>query len=177
MQLIPILIPKSYIPKSWIDPRIEVRASSIEGQGMFAREPIQQGEVVVVWGGQVFSEADIKAGKARDRSSIPIDDGIFLGSRYDEPESLDEYMNHNCNSNVWMQDEVTLVARWDIAKDEELTLDYALWEADPSWQMKCSCGSPMCRKLVTGNDWKLTQLQIRYRDRFSPYIAARIQKL
>jgi hypothetical protein len=32
-----------------------------------------------------------------------------------------------------MTDEVTLVARREIAADEELTADYALWEMDPGW--------------------------------------------
>jgi hypothetical protein len=177
MQIMPIRLAQSYIPRSWTDPRIEVRASSIQGKGMFACKPIKKGEIVVIWGGQVFSEAEFKSGKARERSTVPIDDGLYLGSVYNDPENLDEYMNHSCDSNVWLKDEVTLIARRDIAKGEELTIDYALWEASSAWQMLCCCGSPLCRKLITGRDWKLPELQIRYQDHFSPYIAARIQNL
>lgn len=169
-----ILIEK-YISKSWIDPRIEVRTSSIQGRGMFACEPIRRGEVVVIWGGEVFSESDLKADKARDRSVVPIGEGLYLGDGYDVPESLDEYMNHHCDSNVWMQDEVTLVAKRDIAQGEELTIDYAMWETDPAWQMECNCGSPVCRQSITGNDWQLLEVQMRYKGHFSPYVAARIK--
>jgi hypothetical protein len=172
-----ISLAKSYTLQSWIDPRIEICVSSIHGKGMFACEPIQKGEVVVVWGGQVFSEANIKAGKAKERSIVQIDEGFYIASKLDEPEELDEYTNHHCDSNIWMQDEVTLVARRNIDKGEELTIDYALWETDPSWQMLCYCGSPSCRRVVTGNDWKLPELRIRYQEHFSPYIVARIQNL
>lgn len=177
MQAMSSLLPKKYNSKSWIDPRVEIRASSIEGKGMFAREPIQKGEVIVVWGGKVFSEADIQAGKARERSLVDIDEGVYLGTTTDEPEELDEFMNHNCDSNVWLEDEITLVARRHIAKNEEITVDYALWETDYSWEMECYCGSPFCRKLITGNDWKLTEVQIRYQNHFSPYVVERIKKL
>ena len=40
------------------------------------------------------------------------------------------YTNHSCDPNVWMQDEVTLAARRDIAIGEELTIDYAMIEGD-----------------------------------------------
>ncbi len=40
-------------------------------------------------------------------------------------------LNHSCDSNLWMADEATVVARRDIAAGEELTLDYALHPASP----------------------------------------------
>lgn len=175
MQAISNRLGKNYNSQSWINPRVEIRASSIQGKGMFAREPIQKGEVIVVWGGKVFSEADIQAGKARERSLVDIDEGVYLGNTVDEPEELDEFINHNCDSNVWLQDEITLVARRHIAKGEEITVDYALWETDSSWEMECYCGSPFCRKLITGNDWKLKEVQIRYQNNFSPYVVERIK--
>lgn len=169
------VLTKKYLSQSWLSPRIEVRTSSIQGKGMFACEPIRKNEVVVIWGGEVFSEAEIQANHAREQGIIPIDEGLYLADRYDAPECLDEYMNHHCNANVWLQDEVTLVTKRDVAKDEELTIDYALWETDPFWHMACHCNSPHCRKLITGNDWKLLEVQIRYKGHFSPYVATRIE--
>jgi hypothetical protein len=40
----------------------------------------------------------------------------------------DHYLNHSCDPNVWMIDEVTLAARRDIAKGEEVVADYAMWD-------------------------------------------------
>jgi hypothetical protein len=78
-----------------------------------------------------------------------------------------------------MTDEVTLVARRDIAQDEELTADYAMWEADENHVMRwaCVCGSPRCRGRVTGQDWRLPELPQRYRGHFSPLINQRIARL
>ena len=88
-------------------------------------------------------------------------------------------MNHSCDPNVWMNDEVTLVAMRDITAGEELTADYAMWSTDPSWTLPtpCGCGSRPCRRTVTGSDWKLKDLQERYRRHFSPYINDRINLL
>ncbi len=44
---------------SWLDPRIEVRSSRIEGRGLFAREPIHAGEVVAVMGGIPITTAQL----------------------------------------------------------------------------------------------------------------------
>jgi uncharacterized protein len=88
----------------------------------------------------------------------------------------DHYLNHSCDPNVWMVDEVTLAARRDMAKGEELAADYALWEEDENHVMRwtCSCGSPFCRGRVTGRDWRLRDLRERYRWHFSPFINDRI---
>jgi hypothetical protein len=78
-----------------------------------------------------------------------------------------------------MRDEVTLVARRDIEAGEELTVDYALFEGDESWvaDWKCQCASEWCRKEITGKDWRLLELQERYRNHFSPWINRRIEAM
>jgi hypothetical protein len=42
--------------------------------------------------------------------------------------------------------------------DEELTIDYAMTDDEP-YEMECQCGSEACRKLITGADWRQTELQ------------------
>ena len=49
---------KGYRPTEWMDPRIQIRPSSIHGKGMFAITPIQQGKVVNIWGGTVLLTND-----------------------------------------------------------------------------------------------------------------------
>ena len=81
-------------------------------------------------------------------------------------------MNHSCDPNVWMLDQVTLVTRREIEPGGELTADYALWEADEGWvgRWECRCGASRCRGRVTGQDWRSRELQERYRGHFSPFI-------
>lgn len=64
--------------------------------------------------GTVFSKAEIDAGRANKRTLMQIDEELWLGSRIDEPLSDDYFLNHSCDPNLWMLDEVTLVARRDI---------------------------------------------------------------
>jgi hypothetical protein len=54
---------KQYALSEWLDPRIEIRPSPIGGQGLFARAPIAVGEPVVLWGGTVYTRAEVEAGK------------------------------------------------------------------------------------------------------------------
>lgn len=65
-----------------------------------------------------------------------IGEGVYLGSpvgTYDrERANKGDFINHSCDPNVWMQDEVTSVARRDVRAGEELTMDYAMIREDDS---------------------------------------------
>lgn len=163
-------------PCSWVDSRIEARFSSISGIGLFATAPIAVGEVVVVWGGRLFSRAEVDSGIPRERSLAMVDHDLFLGSLPEDPVVIDEFMNHSCLPNVWLADAVTLIARHPIARGDELTIDYALWDTDAAWSMACCCGTPLCRGVNTGADWRIPALQRRYQGHFSPYVARMIAR-
>lgn len=167
--------PSKYLPESIVDPRIVLRKSPIAGLGLFVWKPISQGEVVIRWGGTVFTEAQVCAGIARERSLGVIGESLYIGSAYDGPENKDEFLNHACDPNLWMFDAVTLVARRDLQPGEELLTDYALWETNESWSMVCQCKSPLCRRVISGDDWGDPILQERYQGHFSPYINTRIR--
>jgi uncharacterized protein len=143
---------------------------------VFTREPIFEGEVVAIWGGVVMTSADIEAGAAKPHSIAEIGENILLASLPKDEDSIADFMNHSCDPNVWFLDEVTLVARHDISPDEEITVDYALWGSQPSWQ-ECLCGADLCRGLVSEDDWRRVDLQARYEGHWSPYIEARIRTL
>lgn len=63
------------------------------------------------------------------------------------------YFNHSCAANVAYDDNGSFVAARDIKKDEELFLDYGRMFTDSKFKMKCNCGAPNCRHLITGRDW------------------------
>lgn len=120
-----------------------------------------------------MSEAEIRAGRAKPNTVALIAEGVYLAARPDEPWSADDFMNHSCDPNVWMEDEVTLATRRDVDAREELTADYALWGSDGEWV--CACGSPVCRRTITADDWRLPDVQSRYAGHFSPFVAERIR--
>ena len=167
-------------PLSWTDSRLEVRSSPIHGKGLFATAPIRQGEVVIIWGGSLFTAEDIRAGKAAEHSYAAIREGIFLGHPCELGNSTDDFMNHSCDPNIWMTNEITWVARRDISTGEEVTGDCAMyWEPDEEeWEpWECHCGSTLCRKVFTSRDWRQVELHERYGNHFMPYINERIKRL
>jgi hypothetical protein len=158
-----------YLLTSWIDPRIEARTSQIHAVGLFASGDIHAGSVVIVYGGRVVGNDYI--------SSLPSWSCIALSETQSllQPEGDPaRFVNHGCDSNLWMADATTAVAKRLIAGDEEITLDYALVSAGGDWQMECRCGSANCRGLVTAEDWQRPEVQQRYAGHFSPFINHRI---
>jgi SET domain-containing protein len=171
---------KIYRSTNWYDPRVEIRPSLIQGGGMFARSLIQAGEIVAIMGGAVMTEDEFHAYIATTPrfNASQIGENLHLVDLIQTPEAVDGSINHSCDSNLWLQDEVTVVARRAIAAGEELTLDYALITVSPDWQLDrpCQCGTSACRHTITGNDWQLPEVQQRYQGHFAPFINERIRK-
>ncbi len=171
---------KIYRTTSWYDARVEIRSSLIQGGGMFAREPIQTGEIVAIIGGTVMTEDEFHAYIATTSrfNATQIGEPLHLVDLIQTPETVAGSINHSCDSNLWLQDEVTIIARRTIAPGEELTLDYALTTVEPHWQLDqpCQCGTIVCRHTITGNDWQLSDVQHRYQGHFAPFINERIRK-
>jgi hypothetical protein len=175
-----------YRATDWIDPRIAIRPSPVHGRGSFARAPIRCGEVVTIWGGtKLLTEDDLAGDRARAWRQEgyvwgTIGEGLYLAQRLDAgQEDVTDLINHSCDPNVWMLDEVTLAARRDVGVGEELTIDYAMFEGTEAWASpwRCRCGSALCRGAFTGRDWRRRDLQERYAGHFSPFINDRIARL
>jgi SET domain-containing protein len=157
---------------SWFSPKTEKRASPIQGRGLFAREAIAAGEIVAVKGGTIMDAAAFA--RIRDAVSpaeIQIEEGLYIAPRSaTEVEANILCLNHSCNPNVGVRGQITFVAMRDIPVEAELTIDYAMIDGDPAERMECSCGARECRKIITGSDWRLRELQQRYAGYFSRYI-------
>lgn len=150
--LIPCYFDFMPLKETWINPKIEIKETPNKGKGVFATKTIKTGETVLVWGGEYTNKKGVEKAKEKGKLVLQWDDNLF--SVENAGEDLGYYINHACDSNTWMKDAYTLVARRDIAAGEEVTADYALWEADPNYISKweCQCGLPVCRKRITGND-------------------------
>jgi len=176
------MTPARYRSLTWIDPRQEFRASPTQGIGSFARAVIREGEPVEIVGGTLMTEAEFWAfQQVTPRfNAIQIGEDLHL---VEDPQMTAQRkggsLNHSCDSNLWLADGVTLVARREIAAGEELTVDYGLFTVQPDWKLEqpCHCGAVDCRHTITGNDWKIPAMQARYYPHFSPFINKRIERL
>ncbi|HEY1074493.1 MAG TPA: AAA family ATPase [Patescibacteria group bacterium] len=161
---------------SWINSKAEIKVSPVQGKGLFARELIKGGEEVVRWGGEYTDRVGAEVARNTGKLVMQWDDNLF--SIEDRGDDDAYFINHSCEPNLWMKDAYTLIARRDINPGEELTADYALWEADENYvsRWECKCGSSRCRHKITGKDWRRPELQKHYKDHFSPLINKRMQR-
>jgi SET domain-containing protein len=144
---------------------IELRPSKIDGTGVYAVPSLRRDMTVA----EGITERDfenlipwerIRALDSEVRKKI---DAFCIGTPegFIPPEDLDFnkltiewYLNHSCDGNVGFNPMGDFVARRKIEKGEELTYDYGLAESNPRFRMKCRCGAPNCRKIISGNDWR-----------------------
>ena len=160
---------------TYFSPKVEKRASLINGRGLFATAAIAKGEVVVVKGGYILTrEQRDSIGEELGPTEIQITENLFIGPTVSaEREGGMMHVNHSCEPNLGLQGQVVFVAVRDIAADEELTIDYAMTDDEP-YEMECQCGSEACRRLITGADWRKPELQKKYDGYFSWFIQRRI---
>jgi uncharacterized protein len=158
----------------WLDPRLGLARSPIHGLGLFATSAISSGDVVMILGGEVVPDADVRDLIARGERY----DGIVLDDDAN-PRLLPAdwpgiHGNHSCDPNLWLIAPVRIVVRRDIAPGEEACSDYSTYSMAPDWRMTCSCHSALCRGAVSGEDWRLADLQRRYEGHFAKPIERRI---
>lgn len=165
---------------SWLSPKVEIRKSRIDRNGVFAKQSLSKGERVAIFGGDIMAIDEI------DNLPLPLQDGPFqieerfvLGRRNANRREDADFFNHSCNPNCGFRGQIFLVAIRSIKKDEEITFDYAMVVSKSVgsqilFKMECNCAESRCRLMITENDWKLRELQKKYRGFFSQYLEEKI---
>ena len=163
--------------KTWRSPKIEIRDDTVAGRGVVAIADIERDEIVAIKAGHVITRAELdEAVAAAGDFALQIDDDFYLAPRApDEVLDMSVMINHSCDPNVGFRGQVVYVAIRDIAPGEELSHDYAMERSD-AYTLDCHCGSPLCRGKVSGDDWKLPELQARYGEYFSIYLRRKIEE-
>jgi len=165
-----------FTEKTFINSGIEIKDSPISGKGMFAKLNISEGTILIKWGGEFFTTEEKKGKNKKDFLIIQIDEDLWSIEKRGKYES-DYYINHSCDSNSWMIDGRTFVAKRNVKKGGEITVDYSLFESeDYISKWRCKCGSLDCRKKITGKDCLLPKVRERYVSHFSPMVQKRIDK-
>jgi uncharacterized protein len=165
-------------PDCWLHAGVAVRDSLIAGRGLFATAAIPAGTPVSRLGGRLVTGRHLRdligaAAGAPYIDTITVDADLHLVLPLRRPNG---YGNHGCDPNLWWSGPYELVARRDIAPGEELTNDYATSTAEPAFTMACTCGSALCRGVITGDDWRRPDLRRRYAGHWVPALAARIRR-
>jgi hypothetical protein len=141
----------------------ELRGTEGKGNGVFATRPFRRGETVLV--GEIARRLDVNDAHA---SQVGPSEYVLLAG-------LGPMVNHSCDPNCGVRlntcGAYDLVARRDIATDEEITFDYAMrnYSID-HFPGRCLCGAANCRGSVTG--WKDLPEAVKaaYADLVAPYL-------
>ena len=158
---------------SYLSPKIEVRDADRKGLGLFATSPIAGGETLAGWGGDVMTRVEFdRLSDHRRTHALQIDEDLYMVGP-DNPDPAD-LANHSCEPNAGVVGNILLVAMSEILPGEEVCFDYAMADTDDYDEFVCECGALTCRRLVTGGDWRIPELQQRYRGFMSSYIERRI---
>jgi len=163
-------------PTCYASPRLEGRECGEKGgRGVYARQRIARGELLVVFAGSVLEgEELVELSPEQRRLVLQVDENHYLLS---DVEGWADWVNHCCEPNAGLRGQVTLVAMRDIEPGEEICYDYAMSDGSAYDGFECRCEASGCRGRVSGDDWMLEQLWERYRGHFSPYLQARIDAL
>ena len=134
-------------------PSIHVNATRI-GQGLFASKNL--GEEAVVDGLEGLIVPYKKIPVAELRNALEIDD-----NRWVIPRNSTRYVNHSCDPNCYLSEDLELITLRPVRKGEELTIMYNEITVDkymksgsilPPWDerrtFECRCGSPKCIGLI-----------------------------
>lgn len=165
------------VASSFFSPKLELRKCEKKGGlGVFTREAIVKDEILCVWGGKVMTEAQLSdVTEYRIHHALQIEEDLYMVPLRDGDPA--DYVNHSCSPNAGISGQICLLALRDIEPGEEICFDYAMTDSSDYDEFECHCGSSECRCRVTGNDWKLPELQLKYEGYFISYLQRRIDKL
>ena len=142
---------------SWLSPKCFVGESRLDGIGVFAKEPISEGELVSVWGGIVYSTDEIVAlgdtFKNFRTHPLQVVDNFYLGSSSLTAVDDAERFNHSCGANLGVKGQILVIARREISAGEELTFDYETANTEFA-EFECRCKSENCRQKIDGAAWQ-----------------------
>ena len=148
-------------PFHWLSPSLCVSEGPL-GRELIAKKAIPDGTLVHMAGGHVMTvEQCLQLPESLKRFPTHISDDLLIGRMsLDEPDEAGEFVNHSCDPNCGMQDQLAIVTRRPIQAGEAITIDYAMCMTSAVLDMDCECDSPLCRGRILGTDWQRTELDL-----------------
>jgi hypothetical protein len=125
------------------------------GKGVFVTGDFAAGEELLRFRGRVIDFAASVAKGERECDAFQIGP-----DRYLDLEAPGVLVNHSCDPNAGVRDDLRLVALRDLEAGEEIRYDYSTTMDEDRWELVCRCGSPQCRGVIRDfkwlpRDWKL----------------------
>lgn len=118
--------------------------SAIDGHGLFAARNYARGEILFRLSGRLYDGFSIYRNTNWFANTYQLDRDLYL-----YPETLEgRYINHSCEPNAGLREDLEMLALRDIAVGEEICFDYSTCMSERDWTMSCQCGTSQCRKII-----------------------------
>ena len=95
--------------ESWFSPNLEIRQSPLHGKGTFATEAFRTGEIAEIWGEFSDGRRTVEYTDSASRAQEAKADGravmqwdVDLFSIEDRGSDEGYFLNHSCDSNLWL---------------------------------------------------------------------------
>ena len=140
---------------------------------------ILPGELLAAKSGYLMDERTLRSLPTFGRhAEIQVAEDLFLAP-LDEASLVTTmpFINHSCDPTAGLDGSILVRALRHITPGEEITVDYAMYLTDPTFEMTCNCGSAQCRRRITGDGWLKPGIQARYRNHFSAFVQGRIDAM
>jgi SET domain-containing protein len=164
---------------SYLSKKCIVQKSQLGGYGVFTLKKITMGDLIAVWGGVVYSGAEVDKLAIKfpifNKSPVSVFEGFYLGPLKKDKLDDAERFNHSCDPNAGVKGQIILVARRNIKAGEEICFDYDTTEIE-SVPFNCKCGSNKCRKTIDGSGWKDADFCKKNKPYLSWYILEKLRK-
>ncbi|OWZ19347.1 Histone-lysine N-methyltransferase [Phytophthora megakarya] len=152
---LPITMQYRELRRRPFDERMLVRKSSIHGYGLFLKEPVSEGQMIVEYQGQMICQA---VADERERRYEEQGIGSCYMFRLDEKTIIDatrcgnlaRFINHSCDPKAFArivsveggEKKIVIFAKRPIAVGDEVTYDYKFPIEDEA--IRCDCNAPNC---------------------------------
>ncbi|HEY5580793.1 MAG TPA: SET domain-containing protein-lysine N-methyltransferase [Rhodoferax sp.] len=137
--------------------RIQTRRSGVHGKGVFAVQPIAEGETLIEYVGEIISWPEAQARHPHDPGNpnhtfyFHVDENHVIDALYGGNSS--RWINHACDPNCEADEQngrIFIKALRNIEAGEELNYDYGLiiderYTPKLKAEYPCWCGSAKCR--------------------------------
>jgi len=130
--------------------------------GAFALKNFKKSDIIVhskdfednnIMSMEEYEKFDQKTKELLMAHSTMTPDHLFIPKNLNFIKPIN-YFNHSCEPNVGFDADDNYIAIRDITLDEEFLLDYSFLNTTPHYSFSCRCASIVCRKTITGNEWK-----------------------
>jgi hypothetical protein len=118
------------------------------GKGVFVTREYEPGEPVLELHGRLIDFAASLAKGERECDALQVGPDRYLDL---EPPGV--LVNHSCDPNVGIRDDMVLIALRRLRAGDEIRYDYSTTMDEDHWTLECRCGSTHCRGVVGDFKW------------------------